>query len=152
MAAVSLLHPHAAVGAISLMEASIAFAQMNSSTANYAVRENSVEFGATADVVAMVRSFWHLDAGVGLVLSHSLGCATNGAGSTPAGSVPCVHRYANSGSSLLGYRTRVISNWGGDYTTVMLGLDLSAHTVAAGTSVVPSFFTGVRYNLGPIGR
>ncbi|MCX5764826.1 MAG: hypothetical protein NTU67_09440 [Gemmatimonadetes bacterium] len=153
MAGVALLHPQAQVGALSVAEVSAAFAQMNTSAGNYAVRENSFEFGAIADVVTMAQSSWHLDAGLGLVLSRSLGCATDGSDTKSSGvSVACVHAFANSGTSLLGYRARVVSNWGGAYTTVMVGLDLSGHTIAAGSSVVPSFFVGARYSLGPIGH
>lgn len=152
-AGLALLHPQAQVGALSVAEVSVAFAQMNTSAGNYAVRENSFEFGAIADVVAMRHSYWHLDAGLGLVLSRSLGCATDGSDTKSSGvSVACVHAFANSGTSLLGYRARVVSNWGGAYTTVMVGLDLSGHTIAAGPSVVPSFFVGARYSLGPIGH
>jgi hypothetical protein len=153
MAGLALLHPNAKVGAIGLEELSIAFAQMNTSAGTYSVRENSLEIGAIADVVAMRQSSWHLDAGLGLVLSQSLGCATDGSDTKSSGvSVACVNTFANSGTSLLGYRARVVSNWGGAYTSAMLGIDLSAHTVAAGKSVVPSVFVGARYIMGSLGH
>lgn len=145
----SILRAPDKVGTIDVKELSISFAQMNTSAGTYAVRENSVELNAIADMVAMVQGAWHIDGGLGVVLSSSFGCATNGSTTAVAGSIACVHSYANSGNTKVGVRGRVVSAWSGPITTAFVGLELTGNTIAAGKTVVPGFFIGARYSMGP---
>jgi hypothetical protein len=140
------------VGTISVRELSIGFAQMNTTAGTYAVRENSIEFGAIADVVAYKDGVWHVDAGAGVVLARSIGCMTNGSDTKAAGTAPCVHSYAEEGTTRIGYRARVTSNWSGPITTAFVGLELSGNTISSGKTVAPGFFLGLRYSIGTFGQ
>jgi hypothetical protein len=146
------VRPTDKVGTLALQELSLAFAQVNTTAGAYAVRENSIEIGAMADMVTMRDGVWHLDSGLGLILSRSLGCATDGSNTRAAGPVSCVHAFADNGITKIGARARLISRWSGPITTAFVGLDLTGNTVAAGKSLVPSFFLGARYTISDVWR
>ena len=64
----------------------------------------------------------------------------------------CVHAFADNGITKIGARARLISRWSGPITTAFVGLDLTGNTVAAGKSLVPSFFLGARYTISDVWR
>jgi hypothetical protein len=142
----SIFRPKAKVGSIGGYEGGFAFTQVNNKVPGQDIRENAMELSALADVVAMARNSWRIDAGLGAVWSRSLGCTASGnVGSTAPGATPCPRSFAADGVSKLGYRGRLTSNWVGVVMTAMLGVEVSGNTVAAGNSVLPTLFFGARY-------
>ncbi len=148
----ALVSPSNAVGTLKARELSLGFSQANTTVAGATVRENAIEIGAMADMVAMSSGMWRLDGGLGAVLSRSLGCTTGGSSAQRAGSVPCKYSFATDGTTRIGARGRVTSSWSGPITSVFLGADLTANTVSAGSGIAMGLFIGARYSLGTFSR
>jgi len=133
-------------------EVTLGYAQMKVRGPISPVQENSLELAVIADAVVARAGIWRLDAGVGPVLSSSLGCTTDGAGTQPAGSVTCPHSYADHGNTMVGYRVRANSGWRNGRATFLLGVDLTGHTIASGPNVASAVSVGLRYQLRTLGR
>ena len=109
-------------------------------------RENSFEAVALAELTLARSGHWSLVGGAGPVASLSTGCTNEGTGAESVGNsgTTCFNSFAISGTTRIGGEVKLLSVWRGPRAAFELGVSAAAHTVAAGNTVSPALFLGVR--------